>query len=199
MFKGKTVWKPVVTERKVHITGRCYDYPFQPSVPSEAASLECLVNGQREALEGLLWGFNPPQLLSLLVTKCLPSCVFGCMRRFLWWGEDGNKFQWFHRQVNCCHLPRWAWLEFACLRAMLSQNNAWVVPCLQFFPVYLVWVIPSNPSDQKMSFLVYKQITHISKWFTTGKTWTVLYARGGKRSLLVVPVPRRKVPVTKEA
>lgn len=45
--------------KKVHIRGWCYEFPFQISVPGEAFFLSAY-SMDRHALEGLLWGFNPP-------------------------------------------------------------------------------------------------------------------------------------------
>lgn len=191
------VWKPVVTKRMVHITGWCYEFPFWFSVPGEDVFLDCLLNGQRDALEGFLWGFSPPQPLSSLVTSWFPSWVFGCMRRALWRGKCRNKFWWFHGQVKYTFPVRHGWSLSVSMRCSPTTLPGQCHACNSPSSVPGVGIVHSQaiPEHKKSHSLCIKtQITHVDRWFTTGKEWTVLYAGGDICSL-----PKKKGSVTWEA
>lgn len=115
------------------------------SISVFSAWWSCLPWVPTQRLERCTWrppvGFSPPQPLSSLVTKWLPSCVFGCMRRVLWRGEHRNKsvVSWAGGSSSGhAYLGRWQqftcpgrhdWLH-ACLHAVLSQNTTWQChPC----------------------------------------------------------------------
>lgn len=150
----------------VHITGWCYEFPFWFSVPGEDVFLERLLNGQRDALEGFLWGFNPPQPLSLLVTSWFPSCVFGCMRRTLWRGKCRNKFRWFHGQVTYT-FPVWrGWSLSASMRCSPTTLPGQCHTCNPPSSVPGVGIVHSQaiPELKKCHSLCIKtQITHVDR------------------------------------